>query len=173
MKFGFKTLIAGFAIGLVVAGGLLASGMFPLLGLVLGALVFKLATSAVFAWAGTSAGMLVVATMGALAGLATLAVLETFDRIFSFVGMLAHYAFAVPKAQSNSAPQTAAINGGSYQLIKNHGISIEPSPEVNSLKLKASNDSQVYNNKPLYPKSTAGGQQLLVEEEDSTEEFTL
>lgn len=97
-QFG-KVFLTGLVIGLVIGIGVVAAASCPPLLVMPAILIFVLASSPAFAWAGSSAGMLVIATSGVFSGLATAAVLETFDRVSSLAWRACRFLFAATSAQ--------------------------------------------------------------------------
>lgn len=123
-----KKLLTGLVIGLVIGIGVMALAISPSLALVPPLLIFVLASSPAFSWAGSSAGMLVVATMAMFAGLATAAILETFDRVSWLAWVAGRYLFGVMVThQSSRALESNCETGGdSYNKLHQSGFSLKP-----------------------------------------------
>lgn len=118
IRFGLKTFLVGAAVGLTIGIGLMASGICPPLLVIPAVLIFVLANSPLFAWAGTYATIAVISSVSALMLVATAAVLETMDRVCTALWGLSKNLFKFIERcwTKNSEDETlneTSINGSS------------------------------------------------------------
>jgi hypothetical protein len=123
-RFGLKTFLVGAAIALTLGVFLVASGICPPLVVMPAMLIFILANSPIFAWAGAYAGIAAIGAVSAFAGVATAAVLETVDRVASAVWRLGKWLTGTSKEETTASTGTRheGGSGSSYRRMNEAGV---------------------------------------------------
>lgn len=119
-RFGLKTFLVGAAIALTLGVFLVASGICPPLVVMPAMLIFILANSPIFAWAGAYAGIAAIGAVSAFAGVVTAAVLETVDRVASAVWRLGKWLTGTSKEEATASTGTGH-GSGSYGRMQGIG----------------------------------------------------
>ena len=121
-RFGLKTFLIGAAIALTLGVCLVASGICPPLVVMPAMLIFIMANSPIFAWAGAYAGIAAISALSVFTGVATAAVLETVDRVASAVWRLGKWLTGTSKEETTASTGTGHGPGsGSYGRMKGIG----------------------------------------------------
>jgi hypothetical protein len=105
-RFGLKTFLIGAAIALTLGVCLVASGICPPLVVMPAMLIFIMANSPIFAWAGAYAGIAAISALSVFTGVATAAVLETVDRVASAVWRLGKWLTGTSKEETTASTGT-------------------------------------------------------------------